>query len=130
MARDESSSTVSVTYFDKAAVRRALDEYVRGLAARHPELEQVVLFGSLARGTPVPGSDVDLLLVLGRSEQSFLNRIPGFLPTGFPVGIDVFPYTRAELERMQAEGNGFVREALRTGTTLFSREAGTSSGRC
>ena len=114
-------STVAVTYFDRDGVRRAVDEYVRGLAARHPELEEVVLFGSLASGTPVPGSDVDLLLVLGASDRSFRDRIPLFLPTGLPVGVDVFPYTRAEIEGMRSEGNSFVARALREGLTIFRR---------
>jgi predicted nucleotidyltransferase len=101
-------STVRITYFDREAVRRALDGHVRALTARHPEITEVVLFGSLVRGTPVPGSDVDL-------------RIPPLLPTGFPTAVDVFPYTRAEIERMKQEGNRFVLGALRDGEVLFRR---------
>ena len=117
-------NTVSVTYFDKEGVRRAVDEYVRSLAARHPELEEAILFGSLAGGTPVPGSDADLLFVLSTSDRPFLERIPQLLPSGFPVGMDVFPYTRAELDRMTAEGNPLIRAALREGVTLLRRDHG------
>lgn len=113
-------STARVTYFDKAAVRRALDDYVRRLAG-HPEVEAVILFGSLASGTPVPGSDVDLVVILTDSDRRFIDRIPAFLPAHFPVAVDVFPYTRAEVERMTREGNPFVQRALREGTTLFER---------
>ncbi len=102
-------------------MRRAVDEHVRTLAARCPELEEAILFGSLVRGTAVPGSDVDLLLVLTASDRSFVDRIPAFLPSHFPVGVDVFPYTRVELERMKAEGNSFVLAALRDGVSLFRR---------
>ena len=116
-----SLSTVSVTYFDDVGVRRAVDAYVHDTAAHHPELEEVILFGSLARGTAVPGSDVDLLLVLSASDRPFLERIPTFLPSGFPVGVDVFPYTRVEIERMKAEGNLFIRAALREGSVVFRR---------
>lgn len=114
-------STVDVTFFDKEAVLRALDHYVRALAAREPELEEVIVFGSVAAGTPVPGSDVDLLIVLRRSDVSFLARIPRFLPSSFPAGVDVFPYTREELDQMRDEGNPFILEALRSGRTLFRR---------
>jgi predicted nucleotidyltransferase len=117
-------STVSITYFAREAVRRALDEYVQTLAACHPELEEVILFGSLVHGTPVPGSDVDLLLVLSTSDRPFPGRIPEFLPTRFPVGVDLFPYTRDELERMQAQGNPLVLGALREGVVLFRRGDG------
>jgi len=113
--------TVKITYFDKAAVRGALDAYVRLITALHPEIEEVVLFGSLACGTPVPGSDVDVLLVLSGADRSFLARIPQFLPSGFPVDIDVFPYTRDEIERMKRDGSGLILSALREGRTLFKR---------
>lgn len=113
--------TVKITYFDKVAVRRALDDYVRLITGRHSEIEEVVLFGSLATGTPVPGSDVDLLLVLSKADRPFLDRIPQFLPSGFPVGMDVFPYTRDEIERMRRDGNGLILGALRAGQTLFKR---------
>ena len=103
------------------AVRAALEQHVRELATCYPEIEEIVLFGSLARGTPVPGSDADLLIVLGESDRRFLDRIPAFLPSRFPVGVDVFPYTRAEVERMLREGNAFVRDALRDGEVLFRR---------
>ncbi len=115
-------SIVSVTYFDREGVRQALEEYVRAVAARHPEVEEVILFGSAARGRPVPGSDVDLLLILSRSDRRFMDRIPVFLPGRFPVAVDVFPYTREEVARMTAEGNVLIRGALREGVTLFRRQ--------
>lgn len=116
-------STVKITYFDSDAVRAAVDAHVGALAARHPEIEEVILFGSLVSGTPVPGSDVDLLLVLSRSDRPFLERIPAFLPTGFPVGMDVFPYTREEIQQMTREGNSLVRGALREGRTVYRRQS-------
>ncbi|MGH7322134.1 MAG: nucleotidyltransferase domain-containing protein [Candidatus Rokuibacteriota bacterium] len=116
-------STVSVTYFDREGIRRAVAEYVHALAARHAELEEAMLFGSLASGTPVPGSDVDLLLILASSDRPFRARIPLFLPGAFPVGVDVFPYTRAEVERMRREGNPLISRALREGLTIFRRTA-------
>lgn len=94
---------------------------MRALAARYPELEEVILFGSVARGTPVPGSDVDLLVVLSASDRPFLERIPLFVPSGFPVDVDVFPYTRGEIERMEADGNPLVLGARRHGIVVFRR---------
>jgi predicted nucleotidyltransferase len=121
MPRNVSSSTVAVTYFDKAGVRKAAEGLARDLAARHPEVEEVILFGSVAWGTPVPGSDVDLMLVLSGSDRPFPDRIGRYVPTGFPVGVDVFPYTRAEIARMRADDNLLVVDALRRGITLFRR---------
>jgi uncharacterized protein len=104
-------------------VEEALERHVERLLERCREIEEIVLFGSLVSGTPVPGSDVDLLIILSASAQPFVDRIPQFLPTAFPVGMDVFPYTRDEVERLKDEPNSVVRAALRTGRRLVSSPA-------
>lgn len=116
-------STVSVTWFDRDAVWRAVEAYGRALAARRPEIEEIRVFGSLVAGTSVPGSDVDLLIVLSESEKAFLDRIPAYLPGAFPCPVDVFPYTRAEIARMTSEGNALIAAALGEGRTIFRRGA-------
>ncbi len=37
-------------------------EKIRGVLARHPRVERAVLYGSRAKGTHKPGSDIDLTL--------------------------------------------------------------------
>lgn len=88
------------------------------MKAQHPEIEQVLLFGSLARGEAVPGSDADLLIILSSASRPFMERIPHYLPTRLPLGVDVFPYTRDEIDRMLAEGNHFMQQAVKEGIEL------------
>ncbi len=78
----------------------------------------VVLFGSFASGRAVPGSDLDVLIVLRDDPRPFLDRIPDYAPDDVPFPVDVFPYTMAEI----AAGQSLAVEALRTGTMLWSRE--------
>jgi predicted nucleotidyltransferase len=117
----KSYGSVEVTWLDRPAVLEATRKAVRALARRRPEVRRVILFGSMARGDAVPGSDVDLLVVLSECDELFLDRIPRYKPSGIPVGVDVFPYTEAELKRMAEEGNAFVTHALAEGVTLFQR---------
>jgi predicted nucleotidyltransferase len=112
---------VKITYPDREAIKKALHELVKDLVESHPELEAVILFGSFARGDSVPASDVDLLLILAQSERPFHERIPKFLPSRFPVGVEVFPYTREEMEGMLREGNFFLKAALEEGVELYRR---------
>ena len=116
-------STVSVTWFDRDAVWRAVEAHARALAARCPEIEEIRVFGSLVKGTAVPGSDVDLLIIVSASDRPFLDRIRAYLPGAFPCGVDVFPYTRAEIARMTSEGNPLIAGALGEGRTIFRRAA-------
>lgn len=70
-----SSPSVSVFWLNVDQVRACLRQAVERLAQSHPEIEEVWLFGSLARGDAVPGSDADLLVVLsGSQEASWTGR--------------------------------------------------------
>jgi predicted nucleotidyltransferase len=91
------------------------------MATTHPEIEEVWLFGSLARGEALPGSDADLLVVLSDSPDTFLNRAVRYLPEFCGVGVDVFAYTRAELADMLEAGHGVLAQARAEGICLYRR---------
>ena len=116
------SHSVRIRYFDKKLVEESLREYLKEMEGKHPEVERVILFGSFVRNESVPGSDIDLLVILSDSGESFLNRIPRFLPSRFPIGVDVFPYTEKELDKMKCEGNFFIRRALEEGVAVFRKK--------
>lgn len=75
-------------------------------------MRRILWFGSRVSGTPSPGSDVDVCLLLADSEKPFRERIPDYLPFGFPVGMDVFPYTLAEFERLPRERPSWFRAII------------------
>jgi hypothetical protein len=52
---------------------------------------------------------VDLCLVRRESDHLFRERILQFLPNGFPVGLDLFPYTATELARLGNESPEWYR---------------------
>ncbi|WP_211204588.1 nucleotidyltransferase domain-containing protein [Ammonifex degensii] len=79
-------------------------------------MKKVVLFGSLAEGRAIPGSDADLLIVLTESNKPFPERLAEWsakIEIDFPI--EVFPYTQEELHVPLA------RTALEKGITLFER---------
>ena len=90
----------------------ALRSGAAAVASNHSGAE-VWLFGSLARGDAAPGSDADLLVILSSSAEHFLDRIPRYLLTGLSLGVDVFPYTRAEVEQMLAHGDLFLKQTMK-----------------
>ncbi len=116
IVRSKSYGSVTVYWVDEAALQQVLDRLVEQYRQR-PEVEAVVLFGSLARDEFAVGSDIDLLLVLRESRLPFPDRIPHYIPTGVPVDVQVFPYTLEEVRR----GHPLAQEALRTGRVLWQR---------
>jgi hypothetical protein len=109
---------------DEALVRQAADEYARRLLRTRPEVEEVVFFGSFAKGTYAPGSDLDVFILLARSDRPFRDRLPEFLPGPFPVGLDLFPYTREEAASPRLEP--FLAEVRRS-TWRHRREPGAAA---
>ena len=121
LVQTTSSPSARVYWLNLDQARRALQAAVERLAVKHSEIEEVWLFGSLARGDAVPGSDADLLIVLSSTQYSFLDRASRYQPEPCGLGIDVFAYTRAEIAHMQASGNRFVRQALGEGIRILQR---------
>ncbi len=94
-------ASVVIKSIDDAGVRRAVDAYAANLLRTRPEVEEIVVFGSFEKGTWAPGSDVDLFIVLTASAKPPRDRIPDLLPGAFPVGVDIFPYTRDEMAGLE-----------------------------
>jgi predicted nucleotidyltransferase len=77
-----------------------MEAYAAVLLAR-PEVEEVVVFGSFERDTYAPGSDLDVLVVLRESPRPIRERPAEYRPVHFPVPLDLFAFTRSELETRQ-----------------------------
>jgi predicted nucleotidyltransferase len=85
--------------------------------------EQVILFGSHARGDAGAHSDVDFLVIaeseLPRHKRCVeLHKI--FKPYPFPM--DILVYTPDELEKSKRSDLSFVSTVLREGKTLYERK--------
>ena len=114
-----SSSSVRVFWLNRETTVQRLREAMKTLKARRPEVERAVLFGSLQRGAAVPGSDADVLLVLRTTDLPFSERAAVYRPEGAGIPVDLFVYTRPELDAMLTDGNRFVSRALAEGRDLL-----------
>lgn len=97
-----------------------ITEVTRRLVAEfHPE--QVILFGSYAWGTPNEDSDLDLLVIVPRSEQKPVQRAVRAYHSlhNIPVPIDVLVKTRAEVERYRPLVTSLERQILDHGKVLY-----------
>ncbi len=114
-------SSVKIFSVDVGAIRRGMDEYARKLLDTRSEVEEVIVFGSFENDTYAPGSDLDVFIVLGEADDSPRDRIARFLPDkSLVVPVDVFPFTRAEMEeRRDSPLLGAVRKKRRFGFYHF-----------
>ena len=110
-------SSVVIKSADPIRIRQAVWSYVAKLRKDHPEVERVIWFGSWVNGLPTPGSDVDICLIISSSDKAMRERIPDYLPRGFPVGIELFPYTVDEFEELSHKSTTFY-QAIISGKEL------------
>lgn len=120
----QSYGSVKVFSLDRTGIRKALDRLIEERYRPDPNVAAVYLFGSFARGNAVPGSDLDLLVVLRDDPRPPRERIVDYLPERFPVGVDVVPWTEAELNERLATGDRMARTILAEGEALFDRRRG------
>jgi len=123
--RRRSYGSVKVFWLDRDLALKNLRESALRLVREKPEVEEVRLFGSLAEGRAVPGSDADILLVLRNEGSPFFERplkyLAYFAKVGLPV--ELFCYTREEIRK-----NPFAAEAYRFSLKLAEKNTRGGEG--
>jgi predicted nucleotidyltransferase len=89
---------------DARAVENALRVWVADVTAEHIGVRRIGYFGSYARGDWGVGSDVDLIVIVDRSKDSFERRAAAWNTSSLPVPADLLVYTDAEWQAMQRGG--------------------------
>lgn len=100
-----------------------LRERAQALLERRPDVIEVRLFGSLARGTARPGSDADLFVIVQDGAPPFLSRLPSLAQAfgGVGVGVDVVAFAESEARELARRGSAFARAVFDEGVSLAGR---------
>lgn len=88
--------------------------------AEHLHPQAIILFGSVAKGTSGPYSDLDFLIVASREageRQDLLNQCRDAIGK-LPVPVDFLVYYPDEVAAKRDRCGSVVREALRTGRVM------------
>ncbi len=94
--------------------------WVREVAQRFNP-ERIILFGSHARGTARPDSDVDILVVMDHQGSSLREALRLRQDVEYRFPLDLIVRSRDEIERRTALGDFFLRDVLREGQVLYER---------
>lgn len=123
MLQTRSFGTVEVTSVDRDALLAELGRSAERLSREAAEVEEVRLFGSFARGDHTPESDVDLLIVVSRSDSPFLERADAYRDAflAIPLDVNLTVYTSDEAIRLRRDGSSFLARITAEALTLFQR---------
>lgn len=105
-----SSNTSVLVWPRKTEVLRALDDWADALRKERSDVVRAGYFGSLRTDRWGVGSDVDLVVVIERSDRPFIERPLEFDLSSLPVGADLLVYTTDEWDRLLSEESRFSAE--------------------
>ncbi len=101
--------------------KQAIEMMVTRLVDRF-DPDQIILFGSQARGTAGPGSDVDLLVVMPVTGSKRARQLEMRLALhDIAVAKDIILVTPDEVARRRDIVGTIIRPALREGKVLYAR---------
>ena len=104
-------------------IKKSLIEEVKDrLVATYNPL-QIYLFGSYAWGTPDEESDLDLLVVVEKSDEKTYHRpIPGYEALqGLGVPNDIIVCTKNEFDRQAAAVTTLIHKIVNQGKKIYER---------
>lgn len=117
------SSFASVRVFSlpREALLTRLRQIIARLRAERPEVLEVRLFGSLARGDATTFSDGDLLILTqADAETDPIQRILRYLPYfDLDRGVDILVFTAAEWQARLDQGDPFAQTLMRESLRLI-----------
>lgn len=103
------------------ATELAIEMMVARLVDRF-DPDQIILFGSQARGTASPGSDVDLLVIMPVSGSKRAKQLEMRMALhDIAVAKDIILATPDEVARRRDIVGTIIRPALREGKVLYAR---------
>ena len=104
---------MKIISLDRDLLLARLRETAQQVRAAQPEVAEIRLFGSLARGDATGVSDIDLLVVLDHSDENDPHRrILTYLPYfPFDRGVDLLVLTQEEIDRRLAAGDRWLAKA-------------------
>lgn len=100
------------TVTQEVASDPTLKFFLKSIVKVRPEIQQLILFGSRARGDALPDSDYDLLLVVHVKTEALLDAlydavIETLLTSGRLVSLKIF--TESEYRRLNKLSTPFMR---------------------
>lgn len=96
------SSSV-IRWPDRDMVDKALRDWSDIVVRKREGILRIGYFGSYATGGWGVGSDLDIVIVVDRSELPFIRRAVEFDLTGLPVPADIIVYTSKEWDSIDPE---------------------------
>lgn len=114
---EKSLNSAEVIWVDRDRLIEELRRAAAAAKARAPEIERVLLFGSLVTGNWTADSDADLIVVVRRQFADIFERSRYQIHTR-AIPTDSLVFSTAEFAQATADPHSFVSQALPSAVEL------------
>ncbi len=103
--------------------KELIDEVIRRLIKTYNP-EAIYIFGSYAWGTPTEDSDLDLLIIVDKSDdKSFKRPIAGYDALfGMGISKDIIVYTKKEFDQKSSDITTLAYKIKNDGELVYARQ--------
>lgn len=110
---------VEILSVDKTGMVKALQDIAERIRQEPSGVKEIILFGSFSQDEFTPHSDIDIAIMLDKSDKKFIERSDEFIDyfSEMPFDVNLIVYTSGEVNKMVKEESIFIREILK-GTRL------------
>lgn len=113
---------------DHNQVISSLSKWVKKVLQARSDITKIGYFGSYARKDWGVGSDLDLLVVVEKSDRLFHERPVEWDALDIPVPVDLLIYTDEEFTKMQSEKPFFYRQLEKEVVWLYPDDTRKDGG--
>ncbi|MFZ5867780.1 MAG: nucleotidyltransferase domain-containing protein [Thermodesulfobacteriota bacterium] len=107
---------------DRGQVDRAIRNWATDLVRKHAGVLRLGYFGSYARGNWGVGSDLDLVMIVDRTDEPFEQRATHWDLNELPVPAQMIVYTSGEWDSLQEAGGRFARTLAKETVWVFGQD--------
>lgn len=116
-------------YKEKRRLAWVLEDFTKRISDFAPEVQSVILFGSVARGQATPRSDIDILVITPNSEEERFNelmntvdRLVAEVSGRHPAKLVPIVMMTKDFEKSIKDKKRFAADILKDGIVLFGQE--------
>ncbi|MFW6121784.1 MAG: nucleotidyltransferase family protein [Petrotogales bacterium] len=97
----------------KDQVLQAFNNWKNNVCKNNENIISVGYFGSYARNDSGVGSDLDLVIIVKKTDKPFEKRSTEWDLSSLPVPVDLLIYTQEEWGKLKKENNQFIEKILK-----------------
>ncbi len=115
MLQRQSLNGAEIYSLDEIRLRKEIQEAANSIRKNHPEVTEIILYGSFAKNTYTPFSDIDMAIIVSKSKRKFIERTDEFIDffSKIPLDVNLAVYTIEEMKRMSSSENSLIKEILK-----------------